>query len=213
MNRLLIVGAGGHARAVLSVARAMGCWEIAGILDRVRPLGAEQISGVNVIGNTSDAAELLAKGVRYAAIAIGDNAERASLQASLVAIGFNLPLLRHPSSLMEDYATAGDGTVICAGAIVCTGVQLGRGVIVNSGAIVDHESKVGDFVHVAPGCRIAGRVKIGSYTMLGIGSCVRDKVSIGANTVVGAGSLVLKDLPANVVAYGNPARAAGQANQ
>jgi maltose O-acetyltransferase len=31
-------------------------------------------------------------------------------------------------------------------------------------------------------------------------------VSIGANTVVGAGSVVVKDLPADVVAVGNPAR-------
>jgi len=31
-------------------------------------------------------------------------------------------------------------------------------------------------------------------------------VTIGANTVVGAGSIVTKDLPANVVAVGNPAR-------
>ena len=31
-------------------------------------------------------------------------------------------------------------------------------------------------------------------------------VSIGANTVVGAGSVVTRDLPAKVVAVGNPAR-------
>jgi len=31
-------------------------------------------------------------------------------------------------------------------------------------------------------------------------------VTIGANTVVGAGAIVTKDLPANVVAVGNPAR-------
>ena len=31
-------------------------------------------------------------------------------------------------------------------------------------------------------------------------------VSIGDNTVVGAGAVVTKDLPANVVAVGNPAR-------
>jgi maltose O-acetyltransferase len=31
-------------------------------------------------------------------------------------------------------------------------------------------------------------------------------VSIGENTVVGAGAVVVKDLPANVVAVGNPAR-------
>jgi len=31
-------------------------------------------------------------------------------------------------------------------------------------------------------------------------------VTIGDNTVIGAGSIVTKDIPANVVAYGNPCR-------
>jgi galactoside O-acetyltransferase len=35
---------------------------------------------------------------------------------------------------------------------------------------------------------------------------VLPKVSIGENSVVGAGSVVLKDIPANVVAFGSPAK-------
>ena len=43
---------------------------------------------------------------------------------------------------------------------------------------------------------------------LGAGAIVCPGVSIGENTVVGAGSVVTRDLPAGVVAYGNPARVA-----
>src|SRR4051794_3556018 len=43
---------------------------------------------------------------------------------------------------------------------------------------------------------------------LGAGAIVCPGVSIGENAVVGAGSVVTRDLPANVVAYGNPARVA-----
>ena len=49
-------------------------------------------------------------------------------------------------------------------------------------------------------------VKIGKNCWLGAGVIVLPGVSIGNNTVVGAGSVVTKDLPANVVAVGNPCR-------
>ena len=49
-------------------------------------------------------------------------------------------------------------------------------------------------------------VHIGRNVWLGAGVIVLPGVTIGENTVVGAGSVVTKDLPANVVAVGNPCR-------
>lgn len=49
-------------------------------------------------------------------------------------------------------------------------------------------------------------IVIGDNVWLGSGAIVLPGVTIGENTVVGAGSVVTKDLPANVVAVGNPAR-------
>ncbi|NEE60881.1 sugar O-acetyltransferase [Streptomyces sp. SID8455] len=49
-------------------------------------------------------------------------------------------------------------------------------------------------------------ITIGDNVWLGGGVIVCPGVSIGENTVVGAGAVVTKDLPANVVAVGNPAR-------
>jgi len=49
-------------------------------------------------------------------------------------------------------------------------------------------------------------ITIGDNVWLGGGVIVLPGVSIGENTVVGAGAVVTKDLPANVVAVGNPAR-------
>lgn len=51
-------------------------------------------------------------------------------------------------------------------------------------------------------------ITIGDGAWLGGGAIVCPGVSIGENTVVGAGAVVTKDLPAGVVAYGNPARVA-----
>lgn len=51
-------------------------------------------------------------------------------------------------------------------------------------------------------------ITVGNGVWLGAGAIVCPGVAIGENTVVGAGSVVTKDLPAGVVAYGNPARVA-----
>lgn len=55
-------------------------------------------------------------------------------------------------------------------------------------------------------------VHIGKNCWLGAGVIVLPGVTIGDNTVVGAGSVVTKDLPANVVAVGNPCRALREIN-
>jgi maltose O-acetyltransferase len=49
-------------------------------------------------------------------------------------------------------------------------------------------------------------ITIGNNVWLGGGVIVCPGVTIGDNTVVGAGAVVVKDLPASVVAVGNPAR-------
>lgn len=49
-------------------------------------------------------------------------------------------------------------------------------------------------------------VHIGANVWIGAGVCIVPGVTIGENSVIGAGSVVTKDIPANVVAVGNPCR-------
>lgn len=56
-------------------------------------------------------------------------------------------------------------------------------------------------------------VRIGRNCWLGAGVIVLPGVTIGDNTVIGAGSVVTKDIPANVVAVGNPCRALRKINE
>lgn len=60
----------------------------------------------------------------------------------------------------------------------------------------------------AAGYQFSAPVHIGENCWIGAGVTILPGVTIGNNTVVGAGSLVAKDLPADVVAYGDPCRVA-----
>jgi galactoside O-acetyltransferase len=56
-------------------------------------------------------------------------------------------------------------------------------------------------------------VRIGDNVWIGANSVVLPGVTIGENSVIGAGSIVTKDIPANVVAVGNPCRVLREVGQ
>ncbi|HIS49310.1 MAG TPA: sugar O-acetyltransferase [Candidatus Gallacutalibacter pullistercoris] len=105
-------------------------------------------------------------------------------------------------------------------------LHFGKGVYVNFNftAVDDRDIYIGDYVMIGPNVTIATaghpiepslrrqgmqynmEVHIGNNVWLGAGVIVLPGVTIGENSVIGAGSIVTKDIPANVVAVGNPCR-------
>ena len=78
--------------------------------------------------------------------------------------------------------------------------------IVNTGAIIEHDCKIGDYCHIAPGVHISGAVEIDKLSFIGIGTAIIQGIKIGKNVTIGAGSVVIKNIPDNVIAVGNPAK-------
>jgi len=90
--------------------------------------------------------------------------------------------------------------------VISTQTTIEFGVNIKRGVLVGHHNHVGKFCEINPGVILSGNVTVGEKTVIGSGTIVRDGVSIGANTVIGMGSNVLRDIPADSVAYGNPCR-------
>jgi len=203
-NPLLVIGAGGHARVVIDVARAAGFDPIAA-LDPAS-VGAT-CNGVEVVGGDDLADSMFAKGLRQAVVAIGDNGLRSKIGKRLRDIVFTLPLIVHPSAILSPSAQIGDGTVIMPLAVVNAAATIGTMVIVNTNAVIEHDCDIGDGAHIAPGCRLGGTVSVGVETLIGIGSVVRPEARIGDHVVVGAGSTVIGNIDSHQVATGSPAKA------
>lgn len=105
-------------------------------------------------------------------------------------------------------------------------IEIGENFFMNMDCVILDGAKVkfGDNVFVAPQCgfytaghpidverRINGLeyalpITVGNNVWIGAHVCVLPGVSIGDNTVIGAGSVVTKNIPANVLAYGNPCK-------
>lgn len=112
----------------------------------------------------------------------------------------------HPSSIICGNVPVGEGTVIAHGAIVQSDARIGRHCILNTKSSVGHDVIINDYVHVASGATVCGGCEIGECTWIGAGSVVKQGIHIGKNCMIGAGSVVVKDIPDNVVAFGNPCR-------
>lgn len=105
-------------------------------------------------------------------------------------------------------------------------ITLGSHVFINFGCVVLDVSavRIGSYVQIGPGVHIytarhpldaAARksglelgspVSLADNVWIGGGTIINPGISIGENTVVGSGSVVTHDLPANVLAAGNPCR-------
>ena len=118
----------------------------------------------------------------------------------------NYTNLVHPSSVISSTVKMKGGCYIEPLTVISPFSNLGFGVTLNRGVSIGHHTTLEDFVTVNPGANIAGHTSIGKNTSIGIGAVVFDHIRIGKNCKIGGGSVVTKDVPDNMIAWGNPCK-------
>lgn len=194
---MYLFGASGHGKVIKEIIEANGN-NVEAFLDDNKFI--TEYSGKPVLHDSNNSSPII--------VSIGVNKIRKRIVKRLVVNNqhINFGQAIHPSAIISPSASIGEGTVIMAGAIINADVVIGNHCIVNTGATVDHDCIIGDFCHIAPGVNISGGTIIGECTWVGVGSSVIQCLNIGENCMIGAGSVVVKDIPNNVLAYGNPCR-------
>ncbi|HYJ79917.1 MAG TPA: acetyltransferase [Longimicrobiaceae bacterium] len=197
---MLVVGAGGHGKSIVSVLLACGT-PVAGVLDDGPERQGGQVQGVPVLGPVEDLDRYPG---RQAVIGLGDNAQRRAVAERFPAVEWVRVI--HPGVYLNPTASVGPGTVVFPGAIIGADAAIGAHVIVSGHTTIGHDTTLHDYVQVAPGVQVAGGVLVEEGAMLGIGSIVCPSLRIGAWATLGAGAVAVRDLPAGCVAFGMPAR-------
>lgn len=199
MTRLVVLGAGGHAKVVADMAGLLG-HEVTAYVDEDGSRLASDIHGITVVGGLDDVRDL------PVALGIGDNQARLRRYQHLVGDGRQVMTLVHPSAILASTVALGAGTVVMAGVVVNSDTSVGAAVVLNTACSVDHDCDLADGVHVAPGSRLAGGVSVGTGALVGIGSSIVPLRQVGDWAVCGAGSVVVGDVPDGCTVKGVPAR-------
>lgn len=200
MRRVLILGAGGHAKVAYDIAVEMGMLVVGFLSDDPAKLG-EAILGGSVLGAIDTWRDY-----DDVALALGMGANNKRKQAYERCRGASWATLVHPRASVSRFATIGEGAMVAFGACIGPSARIGRAAIVNTKASVDHDCEVGDYAHVAVGATLAGTVRIGEGAMVGAGATVIQNLSIGSWAMVGAGAAVVRDVADRVTVVGVPAR-------
>jgi UDP-perosamine 4-acetyltransferase len=201
--RVLVVGAGGHARVCIEAL-------LDGGMDVVGCVSADGNGAAGlpcpVLGRTADLADVaLAAAATHAFVAVGDNAARQALAGECERASLPLVTAISRFAMVSSSARLGDGVVVLAGAVVNAAAVVGRGVILNTRSSVDHDNVVADFAHISVGVSLGGSVSIGARALVGIGSTVLPGLKVGDDAVVGGGAVVVRSVPAGATVVGVPA--------
>jgi len=203
IDRVFLIGAGGHGRVVLDALLESGIpLSCVHVRDKAQHLHGLDFLGCSIepFVSTEDVQS------EFFHLAIGNGKIRKRLFAELTALGA-IPLsVTHPAASISRLSTIGAGFFGAAKAVVAPATVLGVGVIVNHGAVVDHDCVLGDFSHIAPNATLGGGVRVGAGVLIGAGANILPRVVIGADSVIGAGAVVTADVEAGVTYVGIPAK-------
>ncbi len=205
MKEVYIINAGGFGRTVASLAESdSACgkeWVIRGMLDSRQELSRPK-EGLPVVGDP------LTHRYEHGQIflcAMGDPKLREKYSRPLDEQGadfFNLT----PDLHRARGATIAGGGIFERNTVIGADSHIERFVLMHAYSVIGHDVRIGSFTTIGSFTFIGGNAEIGSYVTIYPHVSILPGVRIGDGAKIGAGSVVIRDVPAGVSMFGNPAK-------
>ena len=199
MKKIIIIGAGGHAKSCIDIIESSSKYKISHILGSKNEFNKKILNyKINLVDKDLNRIKKNQLGI----IGIGqikNSKKRKYYYDLLKSIGIKFPVIKSRKSYVSKHAYLGDGTVVFHGAIINAGVKVGQNCIINSQALIEHDVLVDNHVHISTGAKINGGCKIGSGTFVGSGAVIKQNIKIGKNCIIGAGVVLKKNLSNNLI--------------
>lgn len=139
-------------------------------------------------------------------IGIGEPNVRNIIRNKVLEHGYSLATMVHPTAHIGANTILESGVVVQYGCFVSCKAKIKTGVFLQPMALIGHNSTVGSDSVISSLVSVAGDCEIGSCSYIGMNVPIKEGIKIGSNVIIGMGSAVLRDIPDNMIALGNPAR-------
>ena len=192
-KKLLIIGAGGHAKVILDTL-SLHKKNIIAVFDKKKSLNQifkDKLHIRNAIEfekKISPNNYFLINGI---GIVPGENKlVRKSIFNKYKKKGFTFLEIIHPSAIISKSSVLEEGVNVMAGSVIQAGTTIKKNTIINSRVTIDHDCIIGENVHIAPGAILCGNVKVGNNAFIGAGSIILPGARIEKNKIIPAGNLI-----------------------
>ncbi len=206
MEKIAIIGGGGHAKVVASIILKLSEYEIIGYTD-TKDMG--ELLGVPYLGTDDSFISKYRDKIEFATLGVGQ-IESSEIRKSIVKkyeeSNFKFPAIVSPTAIVNRNVQIGNGTVIMDGVVINVDAVIGSYSIINTNSTVEHDCNIWNYVHIAPGVTLGGGVTIQDNSLIGTGSNIIQGINVTSNVIIGAGSTVYKDIILAGVYVGNPLR-------
>ena len=139
-------------------------------------------------------------------VAIGDPRDRFDMIQKLPKNTKYFTYIHPTAIILGNDVKIGKGSIICAGCILTTNIELGEHSHLNLQTTIGHDCKIGDYFTTAPGAKISGNCKIYSQVYVGTNASIKQKISIHSFATIGSNATVVKHIEEPGIYAGVPAK-------
>jgi sugar O-acyltransferase (sialic acid O-acetyltransferase NeuD family) len=205
---IVLVGAGGLGREVLNYVleaiRLVPHMRVKGFLDdNSSALGPDRCR-FPILGSILDYA--IEPQDRFV-VTIGDCVTRAEVIRKMEARGARFVTVIHPTAYVAANATVGNGCIVGPFCAIGSDARVGDHVLFTWYSSLAHDCISLSFAVLSPYATANGSAILEEGVFLGTHAVIHPKIRVGAWSKVASGSVVYRDVPANCLAMGNPAKA------
>lgn len=191
MDKIILIGGGGHCKSCIDVIEAENKFEIIGILDIKEKIG-QKVSGYLINGTDAQIERFITDDC-YFLITLGQIKTpdlRVKIFEKLKKLNAQMATVISPLAYVSKNAEIGEGTIIMHQALVNAGAKIGKNCIINTKALIEHDAVVENYCHISTGAILNGETLIREKSFIGSNATLVQCIELPASSFIKAGSLV-----------------------
>jgi sugar O-acyltransferase (sialic acid O-acetyltransferase NeuD family) len=192
-KKLIIFGAGGHARSCLNIIYNCKDYTIKGFVDDNTKVTS--IDRYKVFRNI-EIKKLKFKNM-HGLVGVGHintPATRIKLFKKMKYLNITPAKVISKNSIISKFSKVGFGTIVMDNVVVNAYAQIKENCIINTGCIIEHDVVIHSHCHISTGVIVNGGVTVGEGSFIGSGSIIRQGVNIKKNSFIPMGSVIKHDV-------------------